>query len=119
MSIHSRQGVIQDIDVRVLIGSSGQANPLLLTPAEIYTLKKKKISIKHSSIVLPLQGLLRRGKEEICLNKVARTLKSFKFLYINNFDSDKFLQAQLNVCPNYRFLLYDLLMIFISCPVGI
>lgn len=44
VSIHGRQGVIQNIDVCILIGRSGQADALLLAPTEIDALKKKSIS---------------------------------------------------------------------------
>lgn len=76
MSIHSRQGIIQNINICILIGSSGQADALLLTPTEIYTLKKKSIAIKHCALVLPSQRLLRKSKKEMFLNKLLKAYKS-------------------------------------------
>lgn len=43
VSVHGRQGVVQNVDVRILVGGSCQADPLLLTPTEVYTLRQKTV----------------------------------------------------------------------------
>lgn len=81
MSIHSRQGIVQNIDVSILIGSSGQADSLLLTTTEIYPLRRKGIVLTNA--LRPTSPVCLGGvKRRHLLNKVLR-LEHVLFLYTN------------------------------------
>ena len=82
VSIHGGQGVIQNIDVWILIGSSGQADPLLLSPTEIYALKKKIIAIKYETESPPQKKKQLSSSVELMINISIQNFIGFLVPYV-------------------------------------
>lgn len=67
MCIHSREGVVQEVDVRVTIHSPSQAHTLLLAPRQVHTLEDSENSGFLGILKTPEPYKTRMGTEELLI----------------------------------------------------
>ena len=65
------QRVVQQVDVRVLVDGSSHADPLLLTPRQVYSLQAE-ISLQLSTFQVPAEIHTEKMKEENQIEEVEK-----------------------------------------------